>query len=526
MRVPPASVVAAVVYAARAVWKEVIEIMCASAASAESRYSLPKVLVVLTCVLAVLPCVVFRYLPMTDLPQHEAIISIMRHLHDPAYGFERYYEWALDRTLYVFPYFLAVGLAFLVPVKLAVHITVLLAVLSFPVGVILYLRALKRPLSLALLAVPLMYNRAFFWGFIHFGLGVGLAFIVIALLVGSWSRRTGWWVAGLCVLTALTHIYGLLVVFAYACGWLVSGRRIELLRRLIWTAPAVLALVGWGVFAAGAPGYGVTEWAPFDLRLKELSHSILGGYADDSEDLILYAWAALVVLLASSSFPVSWARLKSLSVQSRAAYLFIVANVVAYFVLPVATPTAKFIHFRHAVLAAMMAPLIVERLPKNVFTRVVLCLVPGVAMAAISNTWLHFWQFQREASGFDAVLDAIPPRSNIVQLTYDSKGQVLRSHAYLHFGAYAQAAKGGVFAVSFPILFWNIPVKGRSGSGMPATPKNMEWSPARFNERRMGRFYDTVLVRNKNGVVRQHAYGERPLNLTVGNWQVFRAPAH
>ena len=100
---------------------------------------------VAVCVVASLPCLTFRYLPMTDLPQHEAIVSIMRHMHDPSYGFERYYDWALDRTLYVFPYFLAVGLSFLLPVRMALHITVFLATLSYPLGVLLTLRALKKP---------------------------------------------------------------------------------------------------------------------------------------------------------------------------------------------------------------------------------------------------------------------------------------------------------------------------------------------------------------------------------------------
>jgi hypothetical protein len=460
---------------------------------------------------------------MTDLPQHEAIVSIMRHLHDPTFGFERYYDWALDRTLYVFPYFLAVGLAFIIPVKLALHVTVLLAVASFPFGVLLCLRALRRPLWIGLLAVPLMYHRGFFWGFIHFGLGIGLAFVVLALLVGPWTRRTGWWVAGLSLVTAVSHIYGLLMVFAFAAALLVSGSGRELLRRLAWTIPAVLTLIAWGAFAAGAPGYGTTEWAPLELRWKELTHSILGGYADDSEDLILYSWLAAVVVLAARSCPLTWGRFKRLSVPSRATYLFIIANLIAYFMLPVATPTAKFIHFRHAVLAAMMAPLLIERLPNNWLTRAMTLVVPAIAAAAVTNTWVHFFEFQREAVVFDAVLEAIPRRSHVVQLTYEAKGKVLRSHAYLHFGAYAQAAKGGVFAVSFPILFWNIPIKGRAGSDMPDTPKNMEWSPGRFSERRMGPFYDTVIVRNKSGALRRQSLGGRPLLLTRGEWQVFRS---
>ena len=409
------------------------------------RVSLPNAWIVLACLLIALPCVVFRYLPMTDLPQHEAIVSIIRRFHDPAYGFNGYYGWALDRTLYVFPYALATGLAFIVPVKVALHITGMLAVVSFPLGMVVCLRALCRPLWLGLRAVPLVYHRAFFRGFITFCLRMGLAFTIPALPIGPLSRRSGWWVMALCIVSAVTHVYGLLAAFAYAvASCLVSGGQRDLLRRLVWTIPAVMAFVGWGVVAANAPGYGMTEWLPINVRLKGQSHSILGGFADDSENAILCAWAFAIGLILIPSFPITWGRLKRWLVHTRAADLFIGANIVAYLMSPVATPTAKFIHFRHAVLAAMMALLSIDRLSTRLLTNVGSGLVAAVAVFAQVNTWFHFIKFEREAQDFNEVLALLPPRSNIVQLTYDSKGQVVRSQPYLHFGAYAQAAKGGV----------------------------------------------------------------------------------
>ena len=464
---------------------------------------------------------------MTDLPQHEAIVSIMRHMHDPAYGFDAYYAWALDRTLYDFPYFLALGLAYIVPVKVAMHITVLLAVISYPVGILMALRAMRRPIWIGLLAMPLVYNRAFFWGFINFCFGVGLAFMALSLLVGTWSRRRGWLLMGLCLLTAVNHVYGLLVIFAYSAGWLVSGRQRELLRRLLWTLPALLTLVGWGIFAAKAPGYGTTEWLDVSKRIEELGHSILGGYVDDSENLLLWGWIAATVMLASASAPVTWSRFKRLSVHTRAAYLFIIVNVVAYFMLPVATPAAKFIHFRHAVLAAMMMPLIIERVPTIGIMKRVSWLAAAVACFALTNSWIHLTRFEKEARSFDSILSSIPARSNIVQLTYDSKGSVMRTHAYLHFGAYAQALRGGVFAVSFPSLFWNIPVKGREGSHMPGTPKNLEWAPSLFSERRMGRFYDTILTRNRpNAAARPQTFDFHSLQVISRDWRLYRSASN
>lgn len=207
----------------------------------------------------------------------------------------------------------------------------------------------------------------------------------------------------------------------------------------------------------------------------------------------------------------------------RVSCLLVMANLVAYFVLPMATPTAKFIHFRHAVIAVMMLPLIVAAadLPKLRNLAFALILIP--AFLAVGNTWWHFHLFEREASEFDKILAAVPQRAHVVQLTYESKGAILRSHAYLHFGAYAQAQKGGVIAVSFPILFWNIPLKGRSNSDMPDTPKNLEWAPGRYSDYRMGSFYDTILVRQK-GLRATPLYLSRPYDLVAaaGPWKLFR----
>jgi hypothetical protein len=475
------------------------------------------------CVVFALPCLVFRYTPMTDLPQHEAIVSIMRHMHDPSFGFDRYYEWALNRTLYIFPYLLSTGLAYIVPIGVAMQITVFLATVSYPLGVMMTLRALRKPLVLTLLALPLVYNRAFFWGFLHFNFGIGLAFFTLSQLVGTWSRAAKWSVAGLSLLTAVSHVYGLALLFAYVAAWLLAGQRRQLLSRVPWILPAALGSGAWGVFAANAPGYGEIEWAPWNYRLKELGHSILGGYVDNSENVILFGLTVLIIALTYRSFPLTGRRWISLGTHSRVGYILVALNLVAYFVLPVATPAAKFIHFRHAVLAAMMLPLIVS--DSNYRSRsVVAGILPAIVAAmALGNAWWHLWRFDREARAFDSILAVIPARSHLAQLTYESKGGVMRTHAYLHFGAYAQAQKGGAFAVSFPLMFWNIPLRRRPNSSMPQTPRDMEWSPARFNEYSMGHFYDTILIREGSGrSFRSPLRGPYELAATSGPWKLYR----
>lgn len=480
------------------------------------------VTLVFVCLAYALPCLMFRHLPMTDLPQHEAIVSIMRHLHDPSYGFGNYYEWALNRTLYVLPYFFALGLSYVMPVNHALHVTLFISLFLYPLGVLLLLKAIQQPQWLSLLALPIVYNHAFFWGFINFCLGVGLAFLVLSQLVGPWSRGKGWIVAGLCLLTAVTHVYGLAIIFTYAACWLLAGDRRTLLSRIPWTLPAVLALCGWGLFAANAPGYGMTEWMPFETRLKEMGHSVLGGYKDDSENLLLYGLVAVTCLLVLQSIPLTWGRWKRLGVHAKAAYFFVIVNIVAYFTLPAATPTAKFIHFRHAVLAAMMLPLLVDGVLSNRTKGVAKPVIALLVVYATVNSWWHLYRFEQESSDFGAIMAGIAARSKIAQLTYEAKGSIMRTHPYMHFGAYAQSRKGGVFAVSFPRLFWNIPIKGRDGTDMPDTPKNMEWAPERFNQHQLGQFYDTIIVRGHLGSSRRlNIHFPYQLQGTIGSWELY-----
>ena len=490
-----------------------------AAATDEPRWMFGAMLVV--CVISSLPCLAFKYLPMTDLPQHEAIVSIMRHMHDPAYGFQSYYDWAWDRTLYVFPYFLALGLSFLVPLHWALRITVFVATLSYPLGVLLTLRALKKPLALTLLALPLLYNRSFYWGFIHFNLGLGLAFIALSELLGPWSRGKGWRVAGLSLLSAATHVYGLALLSLYLLAWLLAGERRKLLSRVPWFVPGVIALGTWGILAAKAPGFGGVQWEPFQLRLREIGHSILGGYRDRSEAFILAGWVLVTLGLAWRSLPLTLGRWRRLGVHERASYILIIVNLAAYFLLPVATPTAKFISFRHVLISAMLVPFAVSKWDYAQAGMLAKILPVVLAAVAIANAGWHLFLFDREAREFDAVLAMLPQRPQIAQLTDDSAGAVMRSRPYMHFGAYGQAVRGGVLTDSFPLRFWNIPVKGRMSSDASVASMNLARDPAASCPSCSRDGYDCFLVRQGDdqgerwSTPREHGFAA-----AVGGWQL------
>ena len=209
-----------------------------------------RVLFALLLVLLLAPCAVLAYLPMTDLPQHLAAVSILRNLGDPRFGFAAFYEPAWDHTLYALPYLLTLGLAPLVSIEVGMRIVVVLSLALLPIGVFALLRALGKPGWLALLSLPIVYNRLFFWGFVNNQLALGFALLALAILVRPAADGPGAGaIAALCTLIVLTHPYGILMLAGYSFLWLLLGERRALARHALGLSPLLIGVLGWALWA-------------------------------------------------------------------------------------------------------------------------------------------------------------------------------------------------------------------------------------------------------------------------------------
>ncbi len=442
-----------------------------------------------------LPCLSFRYLPMVDLPQHEAIVSIMAQLHNRSLGFDSYYTWAPTRTLYIAPYALGVALARLMSLNHAMHGVVFCAVLSYPVGILACLRALGRPAYLALLAIPLVYNHSFFWGFVHFNFAIGLAFLTLAMLIGNWSGGKAILVVLLSIATTLTHVYGLIVIGVYVGLWMLFGDRRVVSSRLWALAPAFIGFVVWLGMLVRAQGFAGYEWKGIVNRWVNVPEAIAGGWRDDSEALALCGLLLVIGVLSYRSLPITRARWRQLSQHQQVAWAFIGLNMILYLGMPELSIAANKAVFRHAEMAALTVPLTLgAKDASDAPNWARLGLIALIASVVVSS-WYHFTRFDKEARSFDAIIDAVPERPRMAQLTYDRCGQVARAPVYMHFAAYAQALRGGLLAVSFPVKFWNIPISVRTDIILPPIPNRLEWNPQLFGTARLEEHFDTVIVR-------------------------------
>ena len=101
-------------------------------------------LVVAAILLLASPCLFLAYLPMTDMPQHEAVMSILRNLGNPAFGFDAWYEAAPERSLYYFTYAIAIALSTFMPLEIAVRFVVFLSAIAYPLVWFGFARAAMR----------------------------------------------------------------------------------------------------------------------------------------------------------------------------------------------------------------------------------------------------------------------------------------------------------------------------------------------------------------------------------------------
>jgi hypothetical protein len=428
---------------------------------------------------------------MADLPQHLAVAALIEHLHEPSFDLARYFEVDFSRTLYLLPYGLCIGLGRVLGLRLAMHVVVALSSVLYLAAIGLLLRARQQPAWLAVLALPFIYNRAFYWGFLNFNLGLALGLMAFALMARS-PRRGGLELlaASCALLSVVTHVYGVALLLACAGGWALFEPR-EVLARWRVLVPATLGAAVWALLIRSAPG--IEKLAPplspsFVERLADFPRSVLGGSSDGLEPALLVLTVA--VTLALAGVPRSMAAVKALPALERVLWAGALLNLVLYFVLPQGTESAGFVHFRHAALGLGLLPAL-ARAPTRERSMAGPVLV-GVASVAVSL--VHLVGFDREARSFDAVLAVMPPAARVLYLPLDPNGASLETLPYLHFGAYVQAERGGFVAQSFPQLFWNVPVKTRAGAVPPLMP-GLEFAPQKYDDAFFGGFFDYVLVR-------------------------------
>ena len=167
----------------------------------------------LCCALIAVPLWSVEYLPMADLPQHAAQISIWTRWSDPAFGYREIYaqNWF---TPYLFGYLLTFPLTPFMSVKAATTTIITAALIGVPLASLLLIREVRGNRWWVFAVFPSVFGFCFDWGFYNFLVGIPIALLLLLLALRYAERPT---VAGGALLSVgmvfLFFVHALLFVY-------------------------------------------------------------------------------------------------------------------------------------------------------------------------------------------------------------------------------------------------------------------------------------------------------------------------
>jgi hypothetical protein len=419
------------------------------------------------------PFLVTHRLPMTDLPQHAAQLTIWQHYHDACYGFDQQYElnWF---TPYLIGYFIVRFFGLFLTLHAALKLTVFACILAIPLTMRMVTRRAGVDSWIALLGFPLAFGYSFHWGFLTTMVAVPIG-IVFVCLAFDYAReqtvsRTIWLTM---VATLLLLAHALIFVACMAAGAAVLVGHLRLPKRLAlalipFVLPSVILLLWQQHVSIDARVQVPTLWDVNVFRVWRFFSYLLSGVTKNTEALMGISFFLGTALLGLKP--------------SRNLYRWAPAMVLCllFFVVPMRLYSITFVYGRLAVLFAIFLVLGFEKRPMLMRP----LLARGALMALVLG-WLFVLtvrsaSFGTESQDFDRLIDQIPTNRKVLFLTYDRESEAVPGTPYLQWGAYYQVRKGGLiswsFANNFQMVVRYFPgVEMKTTKGLYLDPRRFKW---------------------------------------------------
>jgi len=460
-------------------------------AAARPRIEASSLFLLLSCLGLLAAFVVAPYLPMVDLPQHAAQLSIWLHAGEPPFLSAEHFTVNL-RTPYVAAYLLARGLAPWLGVLLALKLVVWLSIVLHVVAFALLVRQLGYPRWLELLGLPLALGYSFYFGFISFNLAVPLVLLSIAAALQHRERctwRTAGALAALLCATLVSHGFACGVGLALVSPLLLRGAGNLWVRGLPLIAPLLLGLV-WLVPGPSIQSIGATIWDPRLLELVQVPAVLVGASSADHPAVVvgvcllglvgltlgrphreLEMWTPLLVVLGGFClFPRMQSGFGPL--HPRFAAFFVPALLLAF--------------------APRVAPLWRE-LPKVAF---------GVCLGWFAAFAVRLGQFTKETRPVTALIAEMPAGLRVRPVVFERGSEAFDGlPALLHLSAYYAAEKGGFQGYSFAM--YPTSVVRYTESAPQGMFGGAEWQPQRFSAADELPLYDVFWVKSSSDRARE-----------------------
>lgn len=418
----------------------------------------------LACVL-----LVFRDLPMVDLPQHAAQLTTWLNWRDPSYSSGL--ELNL-RTPYLLAYCVAFPIASVLGVVLAWKLVVLLAVVSSFLSILALARRLGHSPWIALLGLPGALGYSFYYGFISFLLALPLAVLAVVAALAHAERPRLTSGAALCVVSCLVlFAHGVLFAMAMcaAAPLLTRGQGSLIARGAPLLAPLLLGFVWLGPGSSLAR-MGVDIWEGGLSRLANLPGALVGVTSRDAV-AAAFGLGLLLTLGLSVGEPEKrierWAALAMVF----AGYCFFPRQLRGY----------GFISERFA--SFLLPAVLLAFAPRSKEPHSLVRWMP----ALLTFAWLGLFtirlqSFNQETAGFYRLLERIPAGLQLRALVFDRESRAFPGMPlFLHLPSYYLVEKGGRLAHSFAV-YPNSVIRFQPGVS-PEIRHGAEWKPLEFDIR-------------------------------------------
>jgi hypothetical protein len=398
-------------------------------------------------------------LPMTDLPQHAAQVTLWRDMLTGQSAWNDLFRINL-LTPYLTTYMLALALSFAVSATTAFKLLLTAAFLGFVASCIQLRRDFEGDERFDWLFIISFFGFAYEWGFVTFLISAPICLQFIRLShrqvnTTSLTSDIGIVVLGLTLLVS----HGLSFIFAgLVAGFMLlqaAGLSRILLRRAVPYALLALACVAFAWVGrdtvAGHP-ITVTDWHSPTTKLRALAINLQGSYSQTLLPLTLGILAAI------------WLMRPKLS---RVAAIPFAVIMTVYFLAPSYSFSTALIYQRFAIFLLPLFAVACSRKAASAVTletRVSLIALMLACWIIIATNAKRVYAFGVESADFEIVLNAAEPRRRALSIVKDRTSSAADNPmVYSHHASWYQADKQGLVEFNFA-YFHPMVVRYRPGS--------------------------------------------------------------
>jgi hypothetical protein len=440
--------------------------------------------------LALWPLWSARFPPMQDYPQHLFHAQALRVHNDPAFDYNRYYEFRL-RPIYATFFLTTLFFAKFVPIEIAGKLSLSLYPLLIAIVVLKLGRRLGKSFAPwgALLFFPLAFNQDYFLGTLNYILS--LPILILALLdfedlmegdLRAWPvvRHSFWQ-----VVLFVTHPLSFLAYVTMAVvAAIITQRRTNKFWSKLATAMGIAVLLlgaGW-IENKAIPSSEVSApgifWLPLKLTMQLFALMFTGMQrwrGADSVAVILWGGTFAGIL---GALLFDWKEREISSLPARQ-LIFLTMGIMGVLVLPFRIGNFTYLNTRISAIVYFLVALLVAHvrfrgwLAGCVAVLLGLCMIRSTAKQA---------RLSAEVAEIVPVVYKIPPNSRILPLVFDRGSPELDRFSFdphVHDYNYYHILIGGGFnpyVSGSPLQ----PVQYKSGAERPAPaeyrPEEFTWS--------------------------------------------------